>query len=43
MVRTIAYWGSTILVAVMLLGSLSYLTGTEQVVSGFARSCRRSC
>ena len=38
MVRMIAYWGSTILVAVLLLGSLSYLTGSEQVVSGFAKA-----
>jgi hypothetical protein len=38
MVRTIAYWSSTIIVAVMLLGSLSYLTGNEQVVSGFAKA-----
>jgi DoxX-like family len=38
MVRMIAYWGSTALVAVSLLGSLSYLTGSEQVVSGFAKA-----
>ena len=38
MVRRVAYWGSTALVAVMLLGSLSYLTGSEQVVSGFAKA-----
>jgi hypothetical protein len=38
MVRMIAYWGSTALVAVLLLASLSYLTGTEQVVSGFAKA-----
>jgi hypothetical protein len=38
MVRKIAYWGSTGLVAVALLGSLSYLTGSEQVVSGFAKA-----
>jgi hypothetical protein len=36
--RTIAYWGSTALVALALLGSLSYLTGSEQVVSGFTRA-----
>ena len=36
--RKIAYWGSTAIVAVMLLGSLSYLTGNEQVVSGFAKA-----
>lgn len=38
MVRTIAYWGSTVLVAMMLLMSLTYLTGNEQVVSGFAKA-----
>jgi hypothetical protein len=38
MSRKITYWGTTALVAVMLLGSLSYLTGSEQVVSGFAKS-----
>jgi hypothetical protein len=37
MVRKIAYWSSTALVAVMLLLALSYLTGNEQVVSGFAK------
>jgi DoxX-like family len=36
--RKIAYWCSTVIVALALLGSLSYLTGSEQVVSGFARS-----
>lgn len=38
MARTIAYWGSTAIVAVMLLLSLSYLSGNEQVVSGFAKA-----
>jgi hypothetical protein len=38
MVRTIAYWTSTVIVGVMLLMSLSYLTGSEQVVSGFTKS-----
>jgi DoxX-like family len=38
MTSKIAYWGSTVIVAAALLGSLSYLTGSEQVVSGFARS-----
>jgi len=38
MSRRIAYWGSTGLVALMLLTSLSYLTGSEQVVSGFAKA-----
>jgi hypothetical protein len=36
--RKIAYWATTAIVAVMLLGSLSYLTGNEQVVSGFAKA-----
>ena len=34
----IAYWSSTAIVGVALLGALTYLTGSEQVVSGFARS-----
>src|SRR3954465_15810201 len=38
MVRKIAYWGSTAVVALMLLMALSYLTGNEQVVSGFAKA-----
>jgi DoxX-like family len=38
MARMIAYWSSTAIVAVMLLLSLSYLTGSEQVVSGFAKA-----
>lgn len=36
--RRIAYWGSTVIVALMLLASLNYLSGSEQVVSGFARA-----
>ena len=36
--RTIAYWVSTAIASLMLLGSLSYLTGSEQVVSGFAKA-----
>jgi hypothetical protein len=36
--RTITYWTSTAIVAVMLLFALSYLTGSEQVVSGFAKA-----
>lgn len=36
--RRIAYWTSTAIVAVMLLMSLSYLTGSEEVVSGFAKA-----
>jgi hypothetical protein len=38
MARTIAYWATTAIVALALLGSLSYLTGNEQVVSGFAKA-----
>lgn len=38
MPRKIAYWTTTAIAAVMLLGSLSYLTGSEQVVTGFARA-----
>ena len=38
MIRKIAYWGSTAIVAVMLLFALMYLTGTAQVVSGFAKA-----
>lgn len=38
MKRRITFWASTAIVALMLLGSLSYLTGSEQVVSGFARA-----
>ena len=36
--RKIAYWSSTGLAGLALLGSLSYLTGSEQVVSGFAKA-----
>jgi hypothetical protein len=35
--RKIIYWTTTVIVAVMLLLALSYLTGSEQVVSGFAK------
>jgi len=38
MARTIAYWATTAIAALALLGSLSYLTGNEQVVSGFAKA-----
>jgi hypothetical protein len=38
MAQRIAYWTSTVIVAVMLLLALSYLTGSEQVVSGFAKA-----
>ena len=38
MLRNTAYWISTAIVGVMLLFALSYLTGNEQVVSGFAKA-----
>jgi DoxX-like protein len=38
MVRKIAYWSSTAIAAVALLMAASYLTGSEQVVSGFAKA-----
>jgi len=38
MSRTVAYWGSTVIASVMLCMSVSYLTGSEQVVEGFARA-----
>jgi hypothetical protein len=36
--RKIVYWGSTGIVSLMLLFALSYLTGNEQVTSGFAKA-----
>ena len=38
MARRIVYWGSTVVACLALLGSLSYLSGSEQVVSGFAKA-----
>jgi hypothetical protein len=38
MVRKIAYWVSTGIAATSLLLAASYLTGSEQVVSGFAKA-----
>jgi hypothetical protein len=38
MVRKIAYWGSTAIAAASLLMAATYLTGSEQVVSGFAKA-----
>jgi hypothetical protein len=38
MVRTLTYWVTTGIAALMLLFSLSYLTGNEQVVTGFAKA-----
>jgi hypothetical protein len=37
MARKVTYWTSTLIVSVMLLFTLIYLTGSEQVVSGFAK------
>jgi hypothetical protein len=36
--KKITYWVSTSIVAAMLLMALTYLTGSEQVVSGFAKA-----
>src|SRR5215207_2425979 len=38
MVRKVVYWGSTVIISMMLLFALSYLTGSEQVVSGFSKA-----
>jgi DoxX-like protein len=38
MSRKIAYWATTAVVAVSLFGALTYLTGSEQVVQGFAKA-----
>jgi hypothetical protein len=38
MIRKVAYWSSTGLIALSLLMALTYLTGSEQVVSGFTKS-----
>jgi amino acid permease len=38
MARRIAYWASTVIACLALFGSLSYLTGSEQVVAGFAKA-----
>ena len=38
MVQKIVYWASTGIVGLMLLTALMYLTGNEQVVSGFAKA-----
>ena len=38
MARKIAYWASTGLACLALLGSLSYLTGSEQVVAGLTKA-----
>src|SRR5262245_4769134 len=36
--RKIAYWVSTSLMAISLLSALTYLTGSEQVLAGFAKA-----
>jgi hypothetical protein len=36
--RRIVYWASTVLVAASLLMAATYLTGSEEVVSGFRKS-----
>jgi hypothetical protein len=38
MMKKITYWGSTVIVALMLLTALSYLSGSEQMVTGFAKA-----
>ena len=38
MARKIAYWTSTAIACLALFGSLTYLTGSEQVVAGFAKA-----
>jgi hypothetical protein len=38
MARKIAYWGSTALTGAALLMALTYLSGNQQVVSGFAKA-----
>jgi len=36
--RKIAYWVSTVIACLALFGSLTYLSGSEQVVEGFAKA-----
>ena len=38
MARKIVYWICTTIVSVMLLMALTYLTGSEEVVSGFTKA-----
>jgi hypothetical protein len=38
MARKIAYWSSTAIACMALLGSLTYLTGSAEVVAGFAKA-----
>jgi uncharacterized membrane protein (DUF2068 family) len=36
--RKIAYWASTSIVSLLLLVALTYLTGSQEVVTGFAKA-----
>jgi amino acid permease len=38
MARKIIYWASTAIACLALFGSLTYLTGSEEVVAGFAKA-----
>ena len=38
MARKFAYWASTAIACLALLGSLTYLTGSPEVVAGFAKA-----
>ncbi len=38
MARKIVYWTSTVIACLALFGSLSYLTGSAEVVAGFAKA-----
>src|SRR6202140_2259313 len=38
MTRRIAYWISTAIACLALFGSLTYLTGSKEVVAGFAKA-----
>ena len=38
MARKIAYWTSTAIACLALFGSLTYLTGSQEVVAGFAKA-----
>src|SRR5881396_200902 len=38
MARKIAYWTGTVIACLALFGSLTYLTGSEEVVAGFAKA-----
>ena len=38
MVKKIAYWSSTAIAAASMLMAVTYLSGSEQVVSGFAKA-----